>query len=275
MTKFVGLQFGWSDEMATPPKTISQCSRRRSMKEALFNMTALRNLALIFLLSATWPMPAQENVARYPSMAPSEQYMMDRDAEVALARSAAPESISRDAEVLILGRKGYETVIKGKNGFVCMVARSWMSPFTSQEFWNPKIRGPECYNPPAVQSFLPYAVKETAMALSGLSNSQIRDGIKAAVDKKELGVPAPGSLIYMMSKDAYFTDNNNPIFCHLMFDLPSMNAAAWGANQEGTPVFFQQLDPLPVTEFYVVMGKCSDGSPGTGAGNPGSHSQTH
>jgi len=245
------------------------------MNEEKVKTIALRCFASVIVMSVAWPALAQDAKTPYLTMAPLDQYLMDRDGEIALARSAAPESISRDAEVLVLGQKGYETVIKGKNGFICMVARSWMSPFTSQEFWNPKIRGPECYNPPAVESFLPYAVKETTMALSGLSKSQIRDGIKAAVDKKELGIPASGSLIYMMSKDAYFTDNNNPIFCHLMFDLPSMNGAAWGANQEGTPVFCQQLDPAPVTEFYVVMGKCSDGSPGTGVSNSGSHSHTH
>jgi hypothetical protein len=58
-------------------------------------------------------------------MAPIEQYLMtDRDAEIALARSSAPESISRDAEVLVLGRHGFETAVKGKNGFVCIVGRS-------------------------------------------------------------------------------------------------------------------------------------------------------
>lgn len=245
------------------------------MKKMLTNMKALGILVLIFLPISTWQLRAQDKMEPYPSMAPIGRYMMERNAEIALARSAAPESISRDAEVLVLGQKGYETAIKGTSGFICIVARSWMSPFTSQEFWNPKIRGPECYNPPAAESFLPYAVKETVLALSGLSKSQIRDGIKDAVDKKELGAPAAGSLIYMMSKDAYFTDNNNPIFCHLMFDLPSMKGAEWGANQEGTPVFFQQLDPAPVTEFYVVMGKCSDGSPGTGVSNSGSQSHTH
>jgi hypothetical protein len=77
-------------------------------------------------------------------MAPVEQYFMDRIAEIALARSAAPEAISRDAKILVLGRHGYETAIEGKNGFVCVVERSWMFPFGSPEFWNPEIRGPLC-----------------------------------------------------------------------------------------------------------------------------------
>src|SRR5579864_1162128 len=65
----------------------------------------------------------------YPSMAPLEQYLMaDRNSEIALARSAAPESISGDAKVMVLGRHGYETAIQGKNGFVCVVERSWTAP---------------------------------------------------------------------------------------------------------------------------------------------------
>jgi hypothetical protein len=254
----------------------------KSMGVKLVNTTARGNLVLVCLLSATWQVQAQDNQAPYPNMAPIEQYMTDHDAEIALARSAAPASISRDAEVLVLGAKGYETAIKGKNGFVCMVARSWMSPFSSPEFWNPKIRAPECYNSPAALSFLPYAVKATVMALSGFSKSQIFDGIKAAVDKKELGVPAPGSLIYMLSKEAYFTDKGNRVFCHMMYDLPRMDGAAWGANQvgspglfDGSPIFFQQLDPAPVTEFYVAMGTCSDGTSANADGNSTDHSHTH
>jgi hypothetical protein len=50
--------------------------------------------------------------------------MADRNAEIALARSAAPDAISRDAEVLVLGRNGYQTAVTGKNGFVCVVERS-------------------------------------------------------------------------------------------------------------------------------------------------------
>src|ERR1700727_3018387 len=65
----------------------------------------------------------------YPKMAPVEQYLMEKDAEIQLARSAAPDSISRDATILALGRQGYETAVEGKNGFVCMVERGWMGTF--------------------------------------------------------------------------------------------------------------------------------------------------
>ena len=257
-------------------------NRSNSIEEKRVETRSWRSLVLMCLLCATWQIEAQDNKAPYPSMAPIEQYMIDHNAEIVLARSAAPESISRDAEVLVLGQKGYETAIKGRNGFVCMVARSWMSPLGSPEFWNPKIRAPECYNPPAVLSFLPYAFKTTEMALSGFSKAQIFAGIKAAVDNKELGAPASGSLIYMMSKEAYFTDKGNRVFCHMMYDLPRMDGAAWGANQvgspglfDGSPIFFQQLEPAPITEFYVAMGTCSDGTSANADGNSTNHSHTH
>ena len=74
-------------------------------------------------------MRSQEAKTKYPHVARVEEYLMtDRNAEIALARSAAPESISHDATVLVLGRHGYEKAVEGKNGFVCVVERGWMSP---------------------------------------------------------------------------------------------------------------------------------------------------
>ena len=82
----------------------------------------------------------------YPAMAPSAEYLMaDRTAEIALARSAAPASISGDAEVLVLGPKGYVSAAPGRNGFVCMVQRAWFSGLQDEGFWNPKLRAPICF----------------------------------------------------------------------------------------------------------------------------------
>jgi hypothetical protein len=156
-------------------------------------MIALGSFALVVGLGAMGQAQAQDAKSPYPSMAPLDQYLMERNAEIALARSAAPESISGAAEVMVLGRHGYETAVKGKNGFVCIVERSWMSPFDFPQFWNPKMRGPICFNPPAVRSILPHTYKRTELVLAGLSKSQIIDGIKA-FDAKELPALEPGAL---------------------------------------------------------------------------------
>jgi hypothetical protein len=197
-----------------------------------------------------------------PNMAPLEQYLMaDRSAEIALARSAAPEAISRDATVLILARHGLEVAVKGRNSFTCLVERSWMSPFDSPEFWNAKMRGPICYNPPAARSILPYTVKRTELALAGLSKTQIFARIEEATASKELPTPEPGAMSYMMSKNGYLGDTVGRWYPHLMFHVPKTEAATWGANLPGSPVMwndqYRQV-PEPETIFMMVVGQWSD-----------------
>jgi hypothetical protein len=220
-------------------------------------------LTLIAVFGATSQTGAQDAIAKYPSMAPIEQYRMDRDAEIALARTAAPASISRDAEILVLGQKNYETAVHGKNGFVCMVGRAWTGPLSNPEFWSPKNRSPACLNPPAARSVLPIFLKEAGMVLAGFSKTQIDDGIKRAVDKKELGAPESGSMIYMMSKEAYLTDRGGHNLSHLMFELPNIDAAAWGADLPDSPVFSVSFAPVPMIEFNVPTNQWSDGTPVT------------
>src|SRR5580692_631870 len=125
------------------------------MSRRKFTIIGLASSVLVVALGASSRAQAQSK-SPYPSMAALNQYLMpDRNAEIALARSAAPDSISRDAKVLVLGPHGYEIAVEGKNGFVCVVERGWMGPFDgelSANFWNPRIRGPVCFNPPAARS---------------------------------------------------------------------------------------------------------------------------
>jgi putative zinc finger protein len=200
----------------------------------------------------------------YPSMASIEQYLMpDRDAEIALARSAAPESISNDAKILVLGWRGYETAIEGKNGFVCMVERSWGNPFNSAEFWNPRIRVPECFNPAAARSILPLTFKRTDMVLAGLSKVQMIDSIKAGFDDKELPAPEPGAMCYMMSRAGYLNDAIGHHVPHLMFYFPLTDKSSWGADLPDSPVTMNpqfEGGPEPITEFVIPVAKWSDGT---------------
>ena len=136
-------------------------------------------------------------------MAPVDQYLMERDAEILLARSAAPDSISSDATILVLGRQGYETAVRGKNGFVCMVEGSWMAAFDSPEFWNPKVRGAECLNAPAARSILLIADLRTRMVMAGHSKAEIVSALKAAFDNKQLPDLESGNMVFVMSKSAY------------------------------------------------------------------------
>jgi hypothetical protein len=225
-------------------------------------------LATSFLLlgpGASRPAQAEDAKISYPTMAPLDQYLSaDRDAEIALAKSAAPVAISGDAEVLVMGKDGYHTAIEGKNGFTCLVERAWMSPIDSPEFWNPRMRGPICYNPPATRSILPYTIYRTKLALAGLSKARMVESIKAALASYQLPVPEPGAMSYMMSKDGYLGDEVQHWHPHLMFNVPTANAAAWGADLEGSPVLLDNRfpqGPEPETIFMVTVGHWSDGTP--------------
>ena len=103
------------------------------------------------MLSGGIAVLGQTPKAHYSAMAPLAQYMMDPNAEIALARSAAPKSISDGAQVLVLGRAGFNVAVKGTNGSACLVQRSWNAAVDFPEFWNPKIRAPICLNPAAVR----------------------------------------------------------------------------------------------------------------------------
>src|SRR5882757_3491211 len=238
------------------------------MDRNIVRTIALGSFALVVVLSAAWQAQAEDAKASYPSMAPLDQYLMtDRNAEIALARSAAPEAISRDAEVLVLGRHGYETAVEGKNGFVCAVERGWMGPFNGEDaanFWNPKLRGPLCFNPPAARSVLPLTYKRTEMILAGKSKAQAIDALKAAYEKKELPPLESGAMSYMMSKDQYLTDaGDHRWMAHLMFYTPLMDGASWGADLPKSPVMLNPQfrgAPEPIDVFMVPVGRWSDES---------------
>ena len=204
----------------------------------------------------------QSGAPAYERMARLDEYLMqDLHAEIALARSAAPAAISDKATVLALKPQGYETAVNGTNGFTCLVERSWMSPFDSPEFWNPKMRGPVCYNPAASKSVLAYTVWRTSLALAGHSRARMLDEVRAAVTRKELSGPEPGAMSFMMSKDGYLGDAEGHWHSHLMFHVPKAAAASWGANLPGSPVVLDEREvPEPETIFLVPVARWSDGT---------------
>ena len=232
------------------------------MTTKTFKAMVLAASVLLAASSSTSPAQAQEAKAPYPAMAPLDQYLIaDRAAEIALAKSAAPPAISSDASVLVLEKDGYHTAIEGKNGFTCVVERSWMSPIDSEEFWNPKMRGPVCYNPQASRSILPYTIERTRLALKGLSKTQIGDSMKAALDSNQIPLPEAGAMSYMLSKDGYLGDSNGHWHPHLMFHIPNASAASWGANLPGSPVLLIPPGPEPEAIFLVPVDRWSDGTP--------------
>lgn len=217
---------------------------------------------LLFLAGAACPAQTENPKTKYPAMAPLDQYLMDREEEIKLARTAAPESISKDAEIWVLGKRGYETAVGGKNGFVCLIQRSWTAPSDDPDFWNAKLRAPICYNAIAVRSYLPLVTKKTQLVLDGRTKAQMLDAIKAAFDKKELPSIESGSMCYMLSKQGYLSDLDGHWHPHLMFFVPPTDPQVWGASLPGSPMLGFRSEEDRMTVFLLPVGKWSDGTAG-------------
>ena len=227
----------------------------------------MRITALAFVIPILFLAPvcarAQAAKAPYPVMAPLDQYLIaDEKAEIALARSAAPASISDAAEVMVLRREGYATAVKGSNGFVCIVERSWGKATDDPEFWNPKMRAPHCFNPAASRTFLPIYLQKSKLVLAGKSRAQVLAATTSALDKGELPALAPGAMCYMMAKQQYLSDDDMSWHPHLMFFVSGDAVKSWGANLPGSPVIAADDPEERVTVFMVVAGTWSDGTPG-------------
>ena len=198
-------------------------------------------------------------------MPPLSRYLMAPNAEIALARSAAPASISQHATIMVLTSTGYSIAVKGQNGFTCLVERAFAEPDMGM-FGNVRIQDPTCYNAPASRSVLAYTLKRASMAIGGATGVQIEQAIQKDIASKALPVAPPDSIAYMMSKDQYIDDASRNWFPHLMFFMPHADGAnlglIWGADRMRSPIAY---DPRVVTHepwarFFVPVSHWSDGS---------------
>lgn len=224
----------------------------------------LLSSGIAFLIGMMGPaIAADANKSPYPSMAPIAQYRMTSADEVAMARSAGPPSIAADAGVLVMGEHNYETVAKSKNGWVCLVERSWTASLDDPEFWNPKIRGPVCLNAAAVRSELPHVVQRTEWALSGVSRDEMLVRTKAMLAAGKFMLPEAGAMSFMLSKEGYLSDQGgrHGWHPHVMFFAANTKGVDWGADLPGSPVFAGPMNPEPETIFFVPVPKWSDGTP--------------
>ena len=231
------------------------------MRKNHVRIIALAFAMLILLPGAGGQSVAQAAKATYPAMAPLDQYLIsDEQSEIALARSAAPSSISDGAEVMVLGREGYQTAVKGTNGFLCIVERSWAQGTDDAEFWNPKMRAPHCFNAQAARSFAPISLMKTRLVLAGKSQAEIAQAIATALDKNELPALEPGAMAYMMSKQQYLNDRGKSWHPHVMFYSPGDMTKTWAADDPNSPVMVANDPQERVTVLFVLADKWSDGT---------------
>ncbi len=221
-------------------------------------------LSAFFILALNAFPPGLTAQKQYLQMAPINDYLLDRDREIDLARSAAPDYYSSEATILVLTKNGYETAIEGNNGFVCMVDRAWTGPWANPEFWNPKHIDPICFNAEGVETVLPHDLFRTELALKGLSKEEIRRKVYQAYGDGSLIPPKAGALALMMSKYQNLGDDIGHWHPHIMYYTPYnnyINLFAAGQNAPATP-FEGQNEAITTT--LIPVPHWSDGTPDYG-----------
>jgi hypothetical protein len=231
-----------------------------------------------FLAFVAGPARADDTPSPYPAMAPLAEYQSSSQAaEIALAKSAAPASVSDHADIMVLGAHGYETVAKGDNGFVCLVFRAWDMSFDNLEFWNPKIRTPQCINAVSAHtaSFLPRYLTRTEWVLAGVSLAEMQAREAAEWKDGRLKPPAAGGMVFMLSKQQYINDDAHPWHPHVMFVEPRTKESEWGANLPGSPVAGDCTNVTETCIFMVKVAKWSDGTMDPAYADPGQQGHSH
>ena len=193
--------------------------------------------------------------------------LADRQAEIALATTAAPASISAHAAVYVLTEDGFEEARPGTNGFACLVARAFNGSLSDIASWSDKrILAPHCLNALAAGSVLPEMRMRAALFMKGVDPLRIVERIRAAYAGGKLSAPAAGSLAYMLSPKQHLSDESGPWMPHLMFYFPGTpDASAWGAGNEDSPVIDGGVDESTGTRVLMIpTARWSDGTPVNG-----------
>ena len=192
-------------------------------------------------------------VRAYP---PLNEYLMAREAEIAMARSAAPSNVSDKAMIKVLSSAGYQVAREGDNGFVCLVLRGWAAPtYTPDQFrefvYEASIRAPICFDPAASRTVLPYYELRSRLGMEGKSPAQIAEGVQTAYAKGELVRRDGVSFAYMWSADQTLGPGIGHWHPHMMVFAPYYDNTMLGGNPFGH--VFPQVSDDAGTPFTVVV----------------------
>lgn len=141
-------------------------------------------LAVLSVLLGS-PLIAQDS--RHPGRA-GPRKPLPRSEEVALARSAAPTSVSATASVWVFTDTGYVLAERGSSGNACYVSRSW-----------PTSIEPHCFDAEGATTIMPLHMHEVLLLHRGMTPAEAEREIGALIASGKLRLPRKPSLSYMMS----------------------------------------------------------------------------
>jgi hypothetical protein len=213
----------------------------------------MKSTMAVVVFAMSFAAPVLARGSKYSAL---NDYMMEPDAEIALARSAAPDNVSGHATVKVLTATGYKVAVEGNNGFVCVVLRGWSAPtFTPagnrQLVYDSKLRAPICFDPVASRTVLPYQELRTKLGMEGKDPEAIASSVSTAYSTGELPKMEGVSFAYMWSADSDLGPGVGAWHPHMMVYAPYYTNAMLGNNEcsEGAPCVSDDAG----TPFTVVV----------------------
>jgi hypothetical protein len=212
-----------------------------------------RLTCVLTILAGVLTATAARAERRYPAI---DAYLMLRDAEVQMARSAAPAKLSDRATVKVLTRTGYEVAATGDNGMVCVVLRGFAAPtYTPAQYrdlvYDPAVRAPLCFTEAAARTVLPYYELRTRLGLAGRTPDQIAEAVQAAYAKGALPKREAVSFGYMFSAHQHLGPDAGVWRPHMMVFAPDAPQYAVGDTGFDGPLPLVSDDAG--TPFAVVV----------------------
>lgn len=210
-------------------------------------------LLAVFFVPAAGAQSSHSQARKYP---PIQEYLMPQASEIALAKSAAPATISDHATIKVLTISGFRVVRPGDNGFVCEVMRAFSAPtYSPAQFrdlvYDSSVRAPICFNPQAARGVLPYYELRTKLAMEGKAPEEIATGVQTAYVRGQLPERSGVSFAYMWSADQNLAPGIGAWHPHVMVFAPYYDNSMLGGNQFGAPL--PQVTDDAGTPFTVVV----------------------
>lgn len=163
--------------------------------------------------------------------------VMARDAEIALARSAAPEQISSTARIWVWNGSAYQVADSGRSKVNCYVARHWV----------PSVE-PHCLDEEASATILPILMRKIELYAQGKTDAEVERDIASRISAGTLKLPSRPAITYMMSAAQ---------------DLVSGEGAAVGAWQPHLMIYYPNWTGQQVGLEGFVPGVGFVENPGT------------
>jgi hypothetical protein len=196
-------------------------------------------LTLGFLaLTTAVPAAAQSRHGARPAMA--------RDAEIALARSAAPAAISGSARVWVWNGSRYMVADSGRTTVNCYLARHWV----------PSVE-PHCLDEEASATILPILMRKIELYAAGKTDAEVEREIADGIKANRFRLPSRPALTYMMSSAQNLVGGDGtPVGAwqpHLMIYYPEWTGKQAGLEGFVADVGFIENPGTPLAALVVPL----------------------